>query len=229
MANDNASIFTVGAANLVKSSRALKRGGTRERYKVTISGDTLLVNTDAKSLGRGPADAIAEVLRDRLGGVAAVASPGTLAYRERAAKSFAAGKRWAVQRYSGGRIGAMPPNQSTRVLNDSGRLAKSIAVGASQGGYTINVAANRLDPKTVRGGDAGVLRIFALMRTHVPELANARSLLDSIPVRRAIEQSVKDSIAKTRASTEAAVAAGVEATRQLMMVRIELAKRLFAA
>jgi hypothetical protein len=215
MANDD--IQAIGAVNLQARTRTNASGATKTRYTMEVSGDSILVNTDPKTLGKGPAEAIAAVLRERISSVSAVVSPATMRAREVAAKALAEGKAWAVKRYGGGRIGTMAPNQSDRMFSDSGRFAKSVAVGATSDGYTINVAANRLDPNTLNGGEAALAKIFELLKQHVPEIADARKLLDSIPVRRAIQDGLRAAVKKVDERR-------LELEKQKMSAAINLAK-----
>lgn len=209
MASDD--IFVLGAANL--QSRKTKAG--KERYRINVRGDSILVNTDPKSLGRAPAEAIRDVLRERIASIATSAPAATIKAREVAARAFAAGKQWALKRYGGGRIGAMPPNQNTTAFGDSGRFAQSIAVGATSDGYTINVAANRLDSTT----SGGVERIWDRLRELVPELADPRRLMDSIPVRRAVREA-------TAAAIQVANERTIALKRQLLQARIDVVRNL---
>lgn len=95
---------------------------------------------------------------------------------------------WVQQRYGGGRMGAMEPNQSDRLFNDSGRLAESIVAGPKGDGWVINVAANRFDPKTFPGGVAALTQMFERLAELVPEFADLGLLADSITVKRAIRE-----------------------------------------
>lgn len=214
-------IQVIGAANLTARTRTNASGASKTRYAVVISGDSVLVNTDPKSLGKGPAEAIAKLLKDRISTIAATAAPATIRAREVAAKAYAEGKSWAMKRYSGGRIGALPPNQSNRMFDDSGRLAKSVAVGATSEGYTINVASNRFDPNTLNGGEAALTRIFQRLRELVPELANPRLLMDSIPVRRAVNEA-------TAAMLQKADERGLELKLQKMQAAIGAVKQFLS-
>lgn len=184
------SVIDIGAASLRKRQR--KSG--KEYVTVEISGDSLMINMDPKLLGKAPSEAIAALLKERIAGITAAASAATLKAREVAARAFARGERWARRRYAGGKIGALTPNQSRRAFNDSGRLVKSVAVGATKNGYTVNVASNRLDDAT----SGGAMRIFEKLKGYVPELADVARLLDSIPVRRALNQGVAAIVQKAK-------------------------------
>jgi hypothetical protein len=91
----------------------------RVKRTIRIDAEPMTIVTDPKTLGQPVAFAIANHYRERVRGIAAVASKATQRAREVAAKAFAEGKPWAVKRYAGGRIGSLPPNQSDRVFNDS--------------------------------------------------------------------------------------------------------------
>ncbi len=180
--------------------RRRERNG-KARYTIEIKTEPIVVCTDAKLLGRGPAEAIAAHLRERVGSISQVASKATLAARKHAAAAFARGEIWAMKRYGGGKTGPMAPNQSDRLFNDSGRLAKTIVANPNGDQWTVNMAANRLDPATA-GGDAAVQRIWKRLVELVPEFGNPSLLMDSIPVRRAMADGVKGMHQKLAATTE---------------------------
>lgn len=173
----------------------------KKRFAVRIDAEPILVNNDPKSLGQPVAEAIANHFRQRIRTIAAKASPATIKMREAAAKAFAEGKQWAAQRYAGGRMGALPPNQSDRLFNDSGRFADSIVANASSdGAWRINVAASRLDPKTA--GDAGVLRIWKRLVELIPEFGDAARLMENAILKRTIENVVKERLHKKGRMTD---------------------------
>ncbi len=215
------SVFVLGAANLKRRDRTNKSGAVKSRYTVNVTGDSLLINTDPKSLGQGPAEAIAAHLRERVTGIAQRASASTLRARAAASKAFAAGEAWAVKRYSGGRLGAMAPNQSDRAFNDSGRLAKGIAAGPKQDGWVVNFAANRWDPTQVRGGESGLVRIYNQLAALVPELTDTAKLLDSIPVRKALKDGLASMIQKAEDRT-------LELQRQRMQAATSVVRSLMS-
>lgn len=104
------------------------------------------------------------------------------------------------KRYTGGRLGAMAPNQSDRLFHDSGRLIKSIAVAMAKAGtdaaeFVINVASNRFDPTTLNPGDAGssaaaLDRVITMLRQHVPMLGDPKLMMDDLRVRRSVQDVV---------------------------------------
>ncbi len=204
------------------------RPSGKARYVVVMKSEPLVHNFDPKALGRGPAEAIASVLRERVSQISATVSAATLKYRKAAAKAFSEGKPWAVKRYSGGRTGAMPPRgDSAQMFNDSGRLAKTIVVGAKSDGYTVNVAANRLNPDTLTGGEAALQRIYAKLVELVPEFARPELLLNDLRVRRSIDSGIKAMIAKARETQEKLRAeqarAALDVGREVFGVLLELA------
>jgi hypothetical protein len=219
MAESN--ITMIGATNLQVRTRS---GGkaSKTRHTVEISGDTLCVSHDPKALGRPVADAIAELFKSRIRDIPAVASAATQRARASAAKALAAGKAWAMKRYAGGKTGAMAPG-GTRLFNDSGRLERTIAVGANEEGWIVNVAANRFNPETLDNGGLGALeRIYQRLLEFVPELGDAALLMNSIPIRKALAQGVEDSIARASAASEAAIDGAAEAARQKLQAQIQI-------
>lgn len=178
------------------TTRSSKSG--RQRVTVECRSEPIVHNLDPKQLGAGPAAAIAQHIRDRISGIVARASDATIERRKRAAREASEGMPTASRRYAGGRIGSMPPDQSDRLFNDSGRLAKSIVARAAQGAeYVINVAANRLDSSTFKAGAFSAM--LDRLAQYVPELRNSRLLAESIPVQRAIRDGMAQMIQKQEA------------------------------
>lgn len=215
MANDD--VHVLGAATMRERITTNKNGTTRSRVTIEISGESVGIGLDPRAYGKPVAEAIAELYRERIMSITSMAAPATLKAREVAKRALAKGKSWAVKRYGGGRIGTLEPDQSDRLFNDSGRMAKSIVVGAREGdpNFTINVAANRLDQNTA--GAAGVQKIWTRLVQLVPELADVSLLLSSIPVRKAVGQAVKDNVVRVADKGSAAV-------RQLVQARMQAAR-----
>lgn len=219
MATRNEDIVTLGADNQQQAELQKRTSKTgRDRYTVTVSGDSIVINTNEKALGKPVAEAMGELLKERIRSIAAQAAPATIAARKAAAKAFAEGKAWALKRYSGGRIGSTPPNQSDRLFNDSGRLERSVAVGATKDGYVINVAANRFDPSTL-GGEGALQQIFAKLREYVPELADPSKWFNAESVRKAVKDTLGEMVLRARDKR-------AELIRQRMAARIQVAKAL---
>lgn len=171
--------------------RTSKSGKTR--CTIHVTSEELIHNFSPKQLAAGPAAAIANFYRQALRNIQEVASPATLRNRKVAAKAFALGKAWAVQRYSGGKMGPMAPNQTDREFNDSGRMAASIAVNASSdGSYRVNVAANRLN-----GATGNFERIWAKLVSLIPEFEDFEKLLNNSFVNAAVQKAVGGTITKT--------------------------------
>lgn len=215
-------IMVLNDYGLARRDRANKSGSVKSRYTVTFKSEPLLVNTDPRSLTKAPAEAIAEHLRQRIQGISEQASKATIAARKVAEKALADGKEWAVRRYSGGRIGLKQPNQSQKLFNDSGRFADSIAARATKDGWVVNLAANRLDPSTLDGGEAGLLRVVERLRELVPEWGDASQLVNVLSVQRALRKAVADSLQKAKER-------GLELQKQIMRSALGIARELFAA
>ncbi len=189
--------MTIVVLNESYSTRTRKSG--KVVTTIDVISEPLVHDIDAKQLGRGPAEAIAQFLRDRIAGIAERASEATIKRRQSAAK-----KNDQPRRYSGGRIGPMPPNQSDRLFNDSGRFVRSIVAAAASDRWIINVASNRLSADTLNAGKQGSPQAaLEFIKTRlvqlVPELADPRRLMDSIPVRKAIEEGMAAMIKKQKA------------------------------
>lgn len=221
MADDN--ITVLGAANQQEAQlKARNRRGSSigpARYTVEVTGDSIVVNTDPKSLGRPVAEAIAEHLKERIRGITAAAAPATIKAREAAAKALAQGKAWAVKRYSGGRIGSRTPGQHKTLFRDSGRLEESIAVGATNDGYVVNVAANRFSPDTFDGGEGALQQMFAKLKQYIPELADPSKWFDATRVQKAVAESIGDALQKAGERQ-------VDLIRQKASARIQAARAL---
>jgi hypothetical protein len=177
-------------------------GSGKTRFTLKITAEPVVADFDVKELGRGPALAIAELLRRKVSHITAAAAPATLRARKVAARAVKAGKTWAMKRYSGGRMGTLEPNQSMALFNDSERFEKSIVANASSdGAWRVNVAANRLESSTTRPG--GVATIYQRLVELVPELGNPALLLEEFSVRRAVEDSARQLVVKAQATNGA--------------------------
>lgn len=184
--------ITLNEFGLARRERTSNAGTTSIKYTVSIDAAPMVHTFDSKSLGRGPADAIADHLRGRVAGIGERAAPATIRRRELAAKAFASGDLATMKRYGGGRIGAMPPNQSDRMFNDSGRMARGIAAGPTKDNqWVVNFPANRFDPSTLKGGEAGVIKMFERLRQLIPEFGDVSILADVAAVRQAIDESTE--------------------------------------
>lgn len=177
----------------------------RVRRTIRIDAEPLIIDTDPKRLGKPVADGIANHLREAIRNIAAAASPATIKARKVAARAYANGRAWAVKRYGGGRLGQLPPDQSTRLFNDSGRFADSIVANASSdGAWRVNVAGNRLDAQTA--GEAGVERIWNRLVQLVPEFANVSLLFETNSILRKTVERVSQERMKVGRMTDRALA-----------------------
>lgn len=182
----------VFGAELERRDRTLKSGAVKSRYVINVKSDRLVFNLSPKALGKKPAEAIIKLLRERIEDISRAAAPRTVKAREVAARALERGAAWAERRYAGGRIGAMAPDRSDRLYNDSGRFAKSITGSGNEEGWKINVAANRLSLADL-GSEERVMKMWELLKSLVPELEDPGLLADSIPVRNAINESIEES------------------------------------
>jgi hypothetical protein len=130
---------------------ARRGAGTRGKQRTTVEivSEPLLHDFDENVLGAEPAVAIRDLLERETKNVEEPASKATLAIRAKSARALEAGASWAKRRYSGGRTGTKPPNQTIRKLNDSGRLAEGwfVRENKEDRAWTVNVPANRLSPE----------------------------------------------------------------------------------
>lgn len=167
--------------------RRTTKTGTKSRYTVTINAEPIIHTFDANALGKGPAMAVANAIRNGIKSIGEFASPATRLRRESAKRSLAAGASYAQARYSGGRTGAMQPHQTDRLFNDSGRFAETVTVNAARDGtWNVNVAKNRLDPTTFIGGMPALLRMYERLRSLVPALQGPEQLVKIPEVAQAI-------------------------------------------
>lgn len=177
---------------LTKRIRTTSRG-TSSRYTVTITAKPIPLLFDPRAMGQPVAEAMAEVLRQKIRGIGETAAPATLASRQRAKEAFRRGEPWAQRRYGGlyippaagtvslgkrsNRLPPMEPGQTSRFWNDSGRFVAGILVRPTKNNeWVVNVPANRFDPVTFRGGEAALLPAIARLQALVPELGDARAL-----------------------------------------------------
>ena len=95
-------------------------------------------------------------------------------------------------------MGTKPPKneQPSRLFNDSGRFADGLAVrfNPTDNNFTINVPANRLDPRTFGGGEAALVSMWRKLVELVPEFQGGAEVLKDEGVRNAIAEAVAESI-----------------------------------
>ena len=194
MADDDVVVLNQPWNNLTRRESSTGR----VRYTIEVKSEPLIHSFDPKTMGGVVAVAIADELRRQVKGISQQASAATLRARATAAKAFSAGKIWATKAYSGGKMGPMPPNQSGRSWNDSGRFAAGIVAQAKDDEWKINIPGNRLDPTQLKGGDAGVQRVWRQLVELVPAFENTSLLFQEKGVRDAVQQSLEGMIVKAR-------------------------------
>lgn len=199
-----------------ESARTGERG--RARMSITIQAGPLVHNFDELMLGKRPSEAIAKCLRAKVESIGELASERTLETRKYQEKAFREGKPWAKERFGGGRMGDTPPRDgSGRKWNHSGRTAKSIVAteNRTERSWTVNVAANRLDPRTSRNA-AEFAPIPESLRRLVPEIDDPAGLLRDPNVRRELEGTLDDLIVEARRLNDTLRAQRLDAAKQLL-------------
>lgn len=175
-----------------------RKDGTRGRARMTIEiqSEPLVHVFDEVQLGHGPAEAAAEVLREKVRGIQEKASPSTNEYRAKIEKAYERGEAWAQRRVNWrGNKGGVTFQSDDRKFNHSGTFADSLVAreNKTDKSWTLNVAANRLDPRTSRNATEFAFITSALRRL-VPELDDPARLLNDPRVVAAIDQAVESLI-----------------------------------
>ncbi|HMG21773.1 MAG TPA: hypothetical protein VK607_10665 [Kofleriaceae bacterium] len=173
----------------------------RARMSIQIESEPLVHVFDEVQLGHGPAQAAAGALAEKVRRISSTVSESTQLTRSYQEQAYAAGKRWARSRFGGPRMGERPPRDGElRKFNHSGTTADSI-VGTenkTERAWTVNVAANRLDPRTSRTPHEFAFITDAL-RAEVPEMDNPHRLAELPEVRAAVAASIDSLIMKAAA------------------------------
>lgn len=213
MASD---VIVINAAQMKVKTRA--SGKARTVVTMTVKSEPITYNISPAALLTNAAVALASQIRQQTEDIQAKVKPSTAKARETAERAYAAGKSWAVRRYSGGRMGATPPRfGEQRQFNHSGRLAKSIVARYQEKAreFYINYAANRWRVEDFRSPahmDAAVQRWISL----VPVLQDPGA---DIEVQRAFQRSHNEMVEKHRMGIDKrrAEAAGQLAVRVLQL------------
>jgi hypothetical protein len=175
-----------------------RKDGTlgRARMTIEIQSEPLVHVFDEVQLGHGPAEAAAQVLAEKVRGISETVAPETALTRKHQEAAYARGESWAKKRFGGPRLGERPPNPSSlRKFNHSGTFADSIVARENKTDktWTVNVAANRLDPRTSRNA-AEFAFITDALRRLVPELDDPARLQNDPRVMKAIDDAVESLI-----------------------------------
>jgi hypothetical protein len=193
-------------------------GQGKQRFVIRRVTEPIVINTDPEFLAMKPAVAFAEYLRRQIQSVAASPAANTLRARRTELAAFIRGKPWAMERFSGGRMGSTPPMRSEQALNNSGRLAKGIAANKGKDGWRVNVPANRLDERTIHSFE----RVWNRLTELVPAIGRP---LESGIVQEGIRWSMQNMISVQKSQTGKL---GMAAIGQAFKVFENVAK-LFAA
>lgn len=187
----------VGVSTLSRRERTTSNG-TAVRYSIEFKAEPILHDFNQENLGQGPAEAIRALLERKMKSIEAPASPATGLRRANASVGLAAGNPSDVKRYSGGKTGTKAPRLETppRLFNDSGRFAEGLLArfNPTDGNFTINVPANRLDPRTFGGGEAALVRMWQRLVQLVPEFKGGAEVLKHPEIQQAIATAVAESI-----------------------------------
>jgi hypothetical protein len=189
-----------------------RKDGTRGRARMTIEirSEPLTCQFDETQLGHGPAEAAAEVLREKVQAITEKVSPTTAETRQYQEAAYnREGKRtrrhrgeakssdgsWAKKRFGFRGMENVTFDQGLRKFNHSGTFAKSIVARENKTDktWTVNVAANRLDPRT-SGGAAEFAFITDALRRLVPEIDDPARLLADPRVAAAVDQAIESLI-----------------------------------
>lgn len=166
----------------------------KQRFVIRRVTEPIVINTDPVLLAMKPAQAFALYLRQKLEAVSASPAANTLRARRTELKAFVLGKPWAMERFSGGRMGSTPPLRSEQALNNSGRLAKGIAVTKGKDDWRVNVPANRLSERTIHSFE----RVWNRLTELVPAIGKP---LEASVVQEGIAWSMKNMIQVQTART----------------------------
>lgn len=188
--------------------------GTKSRYTIEVKSEPILHELNEEQLGKGPAEAIAEAIRNGIKSITEFAKPTTLRQRDAAKRALERGAAWAKRRYAGGRTGQKAPSGSVRLFNDSGRLADGVVAqqNVSEGAWTINVTANRLDPSTFKSREDFVSMVDRL-RSMVPAMRDPTA----VPaVREAIADGIRNLLIRELKRTDDLLVARARAVLGLL-------------
>lgn len=183
-----------------------RKDGTRGRARMTIEiqSEPLVHVFDELQLGHEPAQAAAKALADKVRKITVPVAQSTELTRKYQENAFARGAAWARARFGGPKMGARSPDAAKReMFNHSGTFADSI-VGTenrTEKSWTINVAANRLDPRTSRNASEFRFITDALRRL-IPEMDDPARLANVPEVQKAVADSINSMIFKASQLSE---------------------------
>ena len=198
--------------SIERRERTSPAGDTSVRYSMSISAEPMLHDFNPLRLGAGPSKAIVAKLRELMSTFVGKATLATQDKRMRARTALAIGHPSTVARYTGGRTGASTPNVDGqgRLYFDSGRFANGLVAmeNKDEGGWTINVPANRLDPRTFGGGESAIVAFYQRLVRDIPEFLGGQALLRHKEIRDAIETATSEAIYVVTKAANAKLASG---------------------
>ncbi len=183
-------LFSADTYDVKSRTRASGKSYTSVRIQVT----PVVHNLVSEQIGKDVVESIAEILRERILAISADAAPATIRRRQVAQRALAAGADWAVKRYRGGRSGGKEPGLTTKLFNDSRRLAEGLVVRFASrvledSVWFISVPANRLDPTEFKGDS--FQRMIQRLVELVPELGGGDALWQHPKFQEALGKSVE--------------------------------------
>lgn len=189
-----------------KSKKTGRRG--KSRMSIEIQGEPVVHNFAEVRLGKGPANAIGEILQSGIRQVTARVAPSTFRWRQSVGRNYpgAEGTARYSQRFRGGRIGEMPPPASPtrQMFNHTRRMADNITTreNRTDKSWTVNVPNNRLNPREF-ANRADFERMVDQLHRHVPEIGDPRALNRHPEFRHAVVDSIGDMIQAAEARGQA--------------------------
>jgi len=203
------------------SKKTGKRGKTG--YSIEVDAEPIVCHY-RDDVMQPVAEAMAAILREKLGSSNSPVKPATSESRGVAERAYTKGSKWAKRRYSGGRIGDTPPVSGERSLfRHSGRLRDSVRARyvAKKKAVFIDVAGNRLKPSADFGGEGQFRNMLRKLVSLIPEFDSKR-FLQSKHGKKAMEEVSTSFIQVENANLSAKMG-------QLRSVRRQAIKRLGAA
>lgn len=215
-------------STISQRARTNLKGKTTKRTSFEIKSEPIVHTFDDEALGRGPADALRDILSDQIKAISAIASESTRFNRFYSQGKFVSGamSKSDKARYTGGRIGEKQPNQSDRLFNDSGRLADGLAVGKNRTAegerdWVVNVPANRF---TDRAGHPYTVHLAKRLAAYVPALGNPATLRSDPKLRAAVNESISLLIAKAKDANDAKRVQLLQARKNALKALLTLAR-----
>lgn len=205
-----------------------KSGKTTKRTSFEIKAEPIVHTFDDQALGRGPAEALKGIISEQIKAISASATTKTLQNRTYSQLHFPSQlSKSDKKRYTGGRIGALEPNQpGGKLFNDSGRLADGLAVGknrqaAGERDWVVNVPANRF---TDRSGHPPTVHLAKRLASLVPALGRPSTLRGNPKLQAAVAESIDLLIAKAKSTNDAKRVKLLQARKNALRAVLALAR-----